>query len=114
MKTVERIRRLGKNHEGKNRPVIMKLYYCNEKVQVFQNCKKLKGSKKPVSNGYSQATLYKRRRLWEGASEERTRRLRVKLAYHKMQIGDETFIWNDTVGCREKVTDLTGSQSGNK
>ncbi|CAN8026724.1 unnamed protein product [Ixodes persulcatus] len=113
-KTVVRIHRLGKKKEGKCRPVIMKLYDHNEKVQVFQNCKKLKGSKISVSNDYSQATLYKRRILWESASEERSRRLRVRLVNDEMQIGDETFIWNDAVGCREKVTDSRGSQSGNK
>lgn len=61
--TVERIHRLGKRRENKIRPVIMRLFDYNEKIEIFKNCKQLKGSNISVSNDFSEATIRKRKLL---------------------------------------------------
>lgn len=101
--TVERIHRLGKKREDKTRPVIMRLFDYNEKTAVFDNCKKLKGCEISVSSDYSQATLEKRRNLWESAKMEKSRGSKVRLSHDRIVIDDVTYCWDDEKNCRTKV-----------
>ncbi|XP_077501328.1 uncharacterized protein LOC144112345 [Amblyomma americanum] len=69
--TVERIHRLGKRGVDKVRPVIVRFFDYNEKMNLFRNSKKLKGSNTSLSHDYSQATLHKRKKLWASAQHEK-------------------------------------------
>ncbi|KAH8033072.1 hypothetical protein HPB51_006063 [Rhipicephalus microplus] len=56
VRSVERIHRIGRLQKDRHRPVILRLYDYNEKMELFRNCPKLKGSEVSISHDYSQAT----------------------------------------------------------
>ncbi|CAN8015811.1 unnamed protein product [Ixodes persulcatus] len=114
IKTLERIHRLGKRKEGITRPIILKLFDYNEKVEVFRNCKKLKGTKISISNDYSQDTLVKRKNLWASTSAERANNSRVRLIHDKIQVNGDTFYWSESEGHRVKVSSRRSPERNSK
>lgn len=78
----------------------MRLFDYNEKIEIFKNCKKLKGSNISVSNDFSEATLRKRKLLWESAKIEKDEGSRVRLVHDKILVNDATFVWDDESACR--------------
>lgn len=124
--SVGRIHRLGKRikktgnsendsgrGEQKTRPVILYFQDFNEKMAVFSNVKKLKGSKIYIQNDYSKETLRKRKLLWESARKDKDEGLDPKLYDDKLKINDETYVWDDLTGRRMKLI-LSPAQSQSK
>ena len=81
----------------------------NEKILVFKNCNKLKGTNVSIQNDYSQATLSRRKMLWESTSTERNNGSRVKLFDDKIQVDNDFFVWDDDTASRTKLRDKVGS-----
>lgn len=104
VQTAERINRLGKKREQRSRPIIMKFRDYNEKIEVFKNCHKLKGSSVSLQNDFCQETLRKRKQLWDSAETERATGRRVKLFEDKLQIGSDLYFWDNEASCRTKIT----------
>lgn len=92
--SVERIHRLGQKKQSRDRPVILKLYDFNEKVAIFKNCKKLKGTKISVSDDYSPETVEKRRLLWKSAQTEKGAGAKVNLVHDKLFINSIAYTWD--------------------
>lgn len=97
--SIGRIHRLGRT--GSKRPVIMFLQDYNEKVAIFKNVSKLKGSNIFVQNDYSHVTLKKRKLLWESAKHDKSLGKKVSLQHDKLRIDNDVFIWNETTNQRE-------------
>ncbi|CAN7976502.1 unnamed protein product [Ixodes persulcatus] len=109
IETVERIHRLGKKREKFTRPIIMNFRDYNEKIRVFQNCYKLKGTNIAVQNDYWQATLSRRKMVWESTSAERSNGSRVKLFDDKIQIDNDFFVRDNNTASRTKLRDKARS-----
>lgn len=101
--SAERIHRLGRKQEGKTRPVIIRVFDYKEKVAVFKNCRKLKGTGIAVSDDFCGTTLRKRKKLWESTKAERDRGLKVRLTHDKIVIDNELYVWNDAQSRRIKI-----------
>lgn len=61
LNTVERLHTIGKKQTTRPRPVVLRLYDYREKVQLYKNCKNLKGTGISVSDNFSKETLAKPR-----------------------------------------------------
>ncbi|XP_070378419.1 uncharacterized protein [Dermacentor albipictus] len=101
--TVERIHRIGKRQSKQPRPVILKLYDSREKLKVYKNCKKLKGTGISIADDYSKETVTKRKLLWNSAQDERKQGKRVRLDYDKMFIDGDMYSWDDEKNRRVKL-----------
>nr|XP_054931791.1 uncharacterized protein LOC129387103 [Dermacentor andersoni] len=93
-KSIERIHRIGKQSEGRVRPVIMKFMDYREKEKVMRNCKKLKGTSFSINNDYSKETVDLRKKLWESSAPDRAKGARVSLVYDKLKINGRMFVWD--------------------
>ncbi|KAH9367086.1 hypothetical protein HPB48_021735 [Haemaphysalis longicornis] len=103
LKTVERIHRIGRKGGSLPRPVIMKLYDSREKLTVYKNCKKLKGTTISVGDDFCKETLAKRKLLWESGKEEREAGQRMHLNYDKLVIDKDVYSWDYDKNCRVKL-----------
>lgn len=92
--TIERIHRLGKPHERKVRPVILKLLDHRDKNRVLKNCFKLKGSTFAISEDFSSRVREIRRKLWNCARKFKQAGDKVTLSYDKVRINGELFVWD--------------------
>ncbi|XP_070393949.1 uncharacterized protein [Dermacentor albipictus] len=93
--SVERIHRIGRKKADKPRPVILKLIDHREKVNVLQNCFKLKKEKNiSVGEDFSAATRQVRKYLWDNTADIRRQGGKVKLIYDKVRIDNEMFQWD--------------------
>ncbi|CAN7974771.1 unnamed protein product, partial [Ixodes persulcatus] len=92
--SVERIHRIGRITQGKNRPVVLRVFNYNEKVSVFKNCKKLKGTAVSISDDFSKETLQTRKKLWESAHDEKRGGAKVKLVNDRLYVDDVAYVWD--------------------
>lgn len=100
VRSVERIHRIGRPQKDRHRPVILRLYDYNEKMELFKNCLKLKCSDVSISNDYSQATLSIRNKLWKSGLQDRRPGDKMQLVHDKLFLKDDVYGWDDTAGCR--------------
>lgn len=73
--------------------VILRLFNFNEKVKVFKNSKKLKGTNKTISDDYSQETLKERKLLWLSAQTDKQNAVKVRLVNDELFINDHAYAW---------------------
>lgn len=109
--SVERIHRLGRKKADKDRPIIMRLYDYNEKIAIFNQCKKLKGSEINISHDYSQETLEKRRLLWQSAQKDKKEGAKVKLVHDKLDINGTMYTWDKQSNARARIRSNNGFAS---
>lgn len=74
--SIERIHRLGPKRLNKDRPIIMKFADYNEKIGVFRQCRKLKGTRISIADDYSEKTV----RLKGESSSGKVRKPKGKMA----------------------------------
>ncbi|XP_077560605.1 uncharacterized protein LOC144175397 [Haemaphysalis longicornis] len=102
---IERIHRLGRAAEGKNRPVILKLLNSRDKAKVFKNCHKLKETDFAISEDFSPRVREIRRKLWNSARANKDAGDKVTLSYDKLYINKETFIWDNEKNDKVPIKD---------
>lgn len=107
--SIGRIHRLGRL--GSKRPVIVYLQNFNEKKLILDSCRKLRGSGISIQNDYSQATLKKRKFLWESAKAEKLQGKKVHLLHDKLKVDKELYFWDETKNMRVKITNQRSQQS---
>lgn len=73
--------------------MILRLFNFNEKVKVFKNSKKLKGTNKTISDDYSQETLKERKLLWLSAQTDKQNAVKVRLVNDELFINDHAYAW---------------------
>lgn len=103
--TIERIHRLGRASDKKNRPVILKLLDSRDKAKVFKNCYKLKGTDISISEDFSPRVRDIRKKLWNSARANKDAGDKVTLSYDKLIINKETYIWNDEKNDKVPIKD---------
>ncbi|KAH9359758.1 hypothetical protein HPB48_017210 [Haemaphysalis longicornis] len=69
VRSIERIHRIGRKHQHKPRPIIMKFIGCREKTNVLKNCSTLKGLEISVSEDLSPATRQIHKHLLESTAD---------------------------------------------
>lgn len=109
--TIERIHRLGKKSANKARPIIIKFYDYNDKLEVFRNFQKLKGTKISVSDDSSQVTLKKGKQFWESARGHRAKGVNVRLVHDKILIDKEVYSGDDENNCRIELAPGAANRS---
>nr|XP_037276022.1 LOW QUALITY PROTEIN: uncharacterized protein LOC119168734 [Rhipicephalus microplus] len=97
--SVERVHRVGKKCRDKVRPVIMNFFYYNEKLKVFKNCHKLKGTKISVNHDFCKATIAKHSKLWSHSNDFRAQGRKVSLDYDKLRVDDDRYGWDEQKDC---------------
>lgn len=109
---IERIHRLGNAQPNKVRPVIFKLLDSRQKNGILKNGYKLKNSGLSIGEDFSRKIREVRKRLWESAKENRQKHEKVSLAFDKLYINGQAFVWNneknDKVLLRQKKDDTKG------
>lgn len=89
----------------------MRLYDYNEKIAIFNQCKKLKGSEISISHDYSQETLEKRRLLWQSAQKDKKEGAKVKLVHDKLDINGTMYTWDKQSNARARIRSNNGTAS---
>lgn len=92
--SLERIHRLGKPQRNKTRPVIVRFFDFNDKVNVLKNARKLKGKKISISEDFSKRIQSIRKCLWDSASANRASGDKVRLVYDKLFINNDAYVWD--------------------
>lgn len=85
----ERVHRLGKFRDSKQRPIIAKLTFFKDKQQILASAPKLKGSKYSIGEDFSLATRQARKSLIEFA---KTQRKPFKLSVDRLRMDGKTYI----------------------
>lgn len=62
---IERCHRLGRRHDDRSRPVIMKLIYIRAKIQVLENGFKLKGSDMRIAEDFTPHIHLVCKKMWD-------------------------------------------------
>lgn len=101
--SVERIHILGKKRDDRDRPIILRLYDYNEKIAIFKNYRKLKGTKISIADDYSYETLQKRKLLWQSAQSDKSDGSKVRLVHDKLFINDIPYTWDAQSNCRVRM-----------
>lgn len=57
-----------------------------------------------INNDYSQATLMKRKMLWESARHNKDEGARVYLFNDKLYVNDEVFVWDEKKNARASIS----------
>ncbi|CAN8029883.1 unnamed protein product, partial [Ixodes persulcatus] len=97
--SLERIHRLGKKTPNKTRPVILRLFDFNEKMELLRNAKKFKETKISVSEDFSLKVQNIRKQLWATVKDKRKPEDKVYLKYDKLIINQDVYVWDDE-NCR--------------
>ncbi|XP_054933596.1 uncharacterized protein [Dermacentor andersoni] len=98
--SVERIHRLGKRQNGKDRAIILRLSDFRDKTKILRNCFMLRGKDISINEDFSKRIAEIRKQLWNSSSEERKRGIKVKLMFDKMKINDVVYGWNEDTNLR--------------
>lgn len=106
VKSIERVHRIGKKHNEKQRPVILRFYDFTEKMTVLRNCSKLKGKKSSISisEDFSKPVRILRSKLWQFAKTNREKGDKVTLVFDKLKVNDDLFVWNSAENKRVLLT----------
>lgn len=105
---MERIHRLGRKAPNKSRPVILRLYDFNQKLDILKNARKLKGTSISISDDFSRRVQMIRKQLWMTVKDSRRPEDKVSLRYDKLVINNETYIWDMDQMRRVKITGTPG------
>lgn len=85
----ERVHRLGKFIEGKNRPIIAKFAFFKDKQEILSSARKLKGTGISISEDFSFATRQIRKKLYDFAKAQKTK---FYLAVDTLRIDKKTYV----------------------
>lgn len=108
--SVERIHRLGRLTEGKPRPVILRLYDFNEKLDILRNASKLKGSQVFISEDFSRRVQLVRKELWNSIKHTRKPEDKVSLRYDKLIVNSEVYTWDESTRQLMKLSSSVPTQ----
>lgn len=97
---MERIHRIGRPGKNKIGPVIVRLYNYNEKISLFKNCAKLKGTGISISDDYSHETLQIRKRLWQSGLDDSLPNDKLKLVRDKLFVNGNVYAWDKAKNCK--------------
>lgn len=87
----ERVHRLGRFTEGKNRPIIAKLTFFKDKQQILSSARKLKGSTFSIGEDFSPATRQARRKL---VSFAKAQNKAFKVSVDRLHIDKKTYVYD--------------------
>lgn len=87
----ERVHRLGKFTEGKNRPIIAKLTFYKDKEQILSCARKLKGTTYSIGEDFSPATRQARRKLVTFAKSQNKA---FKISVDRLHINKQVYIYD--------------------
>lgn len=85
----ERVHRLGKYTQGKNRPIIAKFAFFKDKQEVLSSARKLKGTGLSISEDFSFTTRQIRKKLYDFAKAQNTR---FYLAVDTLHMDKKTYV----------------------
>lgn len=85
----ERVHRLGKYTEGKNRPIIAKFALFKDKQEVLSSARKLKGTGLSISEDFSFTTRQIRKKLYDFAKAQNTK---FYLAVDTLRMDKKTYV----------------------
>lgn len=91
---IERIHRLGKSAPKRNRPIILKLLNCRNKMNTLNNCYKQKGS------GFSWCVRTIRKKLCNYAKPRKESGDKISLVHDKLHVN------GDLYQCDDKTNDV--------
>ncbi|XP_077498771.1 uncharacterized protein LOC144109876 [Amblyomma americanum] len=92
---IERYHRLGRNQEGRPRPVIVKLLDFREKTQAIKNAHRLKNSGISLSEDFSAHVRLIRKKIWDATQSYRDSGSKVHLRYDHVFIDSVRYNWDD-------------------
>lgn len=69
-------------------------------MAVLRNCFKLKGSQLSISEDFSAPVRALRSKLWRSLKAEWERGDKVTLAFDKLKINDQLYVWNEAENSR--------------
>ncbi|XP_075752613.1 uncharacterized protein LOC142818127 [Rhipicephalus microplus] len=98
--SVERMHRIGRKTQNRERPVILKLYNFSEKMVVLRNCNKLKRTAISISEDFSARVRDLRKKLWQSAKKDRDNGAKVTLVFDKLKIDDDLYVWDEAKNAR--------------
>lgn len=101
--SLERMHRLGRKATDRTRPVIMRFFDFNEKMQLLRNAKKLKNTDYSLSEDYSLRIQSIRKKLWSTVKDSRTPEDKVYLKYDKLVYNRVTYVWDEAKNERRKL-----------
>lgn len=104
VKSLQRIRRVGKYHKERHRPIVLRLYDFAEKTRILSCCSKLKGTKIAISEDFSKIVCDTRQKLWHSAAQDRAEGLKVSLIYDKLKVDGKLFVWDSQHNRRVRMT----------
>lgn len=104
---IERIHRIGRPETGKVRPVIFKLLDGRDKARILKNGSKLKNTTLAIGEDFSPKIRDIRRKLWASAKANRDNNEKVNLAFDKLYIDDQAYVWDSDKGERIPVKKKT-------
>uniref|UniRef100_A0A6B0VA22 Tick transposon n=1 Tax=Ixodes ricinus TaxID=34613 RepID=A0A6B0VA22_IXORI len=110
--SVERIHRIGRADGRRPRPVILRLYDFNEKLNLLRNSRRLKGTRIFLSEDFSRRVQLVRKQLWDSIKGTRTSDDKVFLRYDKLFINGEAFTWDETTQRRNKLQNSAPALQG--
>lgn len=90
-KTIECFHQIGKTQTTTTRPVILKLCDSRKKMEIINNCRKLKGSNISISEDFKKRVQNIKKKLWESAREEQISGDQVRLIEDKLFLDDNQF-----------------------
>ncbi|XP_049514213.1 LOW QUALITY PROTEIN: uncharacterized protein LOC125941275 [Dermacentor silvarum] len=93
--SIDRIHRLGKKLSGRTPPVILRVADYRDKINVLQNCSKLKDTDYSISEDFSKRVQGIRKKLWDSAGDERKAGRKVKLVFDKLRVNNTLYSWNE-------------------
>lgn len=109
--SVERVHRIGNKRQDRHRPVIMNLFYYNEKLTT----KKLSQTERihylNKSRFFHMCILAKRSKLWSSSGKFKTKGSKVSLHYDEVRVDGDLYEWdehNDCLKCIQAKDDGIG------
>lgn len=95
---IERAHRVGRKREGFNRPIIVKFLSFKSKRDVLHGASRLRSTDTPrvwIEEDYSPKVRKIRKKLWDYAKSVRTTRDGVNLAFDKLFINNQMYVYCD-------------------
>ena len=68
---IERAHRVGEKSNDKERAIVVQFSFYKDKINILRNCKKLKGTKISIFEGFSQETMQIRKEKWKEVTANR-------------------------------------------
>ncbi|XP_040076217.1 uncharacterized protein LOC120848305 [Ixodes scapularis] len=108
---IERCHRIGRKHDDRSRPVIMKLLDFREKMEVLKNSFKLKGSDIRISEDFSVHVRSVRKKIWDATASFRDSGSSVRLRYDHVFINNERYNWDVKTNTLVKCSDYSAQST---